>query len=70
PVGGSYTMNAQEAAEAAQTIKPKIAIPTHYGDIVGSKKDAQEFKRRLEDTDIKVEVIDNRQQKIDNGKEK
>ncbi|MCX8190295.1 MAG: MBL fold metallo-hydrolase [Candidatus Diapherotrites archaeon] len=44
PVGGKYTMNAEEAAEAAEIIKPKVAIPMHYGSIVGSQKDAQTFK--------------------------
>jgi len=44
PVGGTYTMNAEEAAKAASTIKPKIAIPMHYGSIVGSREDAEKFK--------------------------
>ena len=44
PVGGTYTMNAEEAAEAANTIKPKLAIPMHYSDIVGSVEDAEKFK--------------------------
>ena len=44
PVGGTYTMDAKQAAEAANTIKPKIAIPMHYGDIVGTKSDAERFK--------------------------
>jgi len=43
PVGGKYTMNAKEAAEATEHIKPKQAIPYHWGDIVGSRSDAQEF---------------------------
>ena len=43
PVGGTYTMNAQEAAEAANLIKPKFAIPMHYGSIVGSINDAEKF---------------------------
>ncbi len=43
PVGGTYTMTADEAAQAANTIKPKVAIPMHWGAIVGSVKDAQRF---------------------------
>ncbi len=35
PVGGTYTMNAKEAAEATEHIKPKLAVPYHWGDIVG-----------------------------------
>ena len=48
PVGGTYTMNAKEAAEAVNSFKPKIAIPMHWGEIVGSKADAEEFKRLAE----------------------
>ena len=43
PVGGTYTMNAKEAATLVNSICPKIAIPIHYGSIVGTKKDAEEF---------------------------
>ena len=35
PCGGTYTMNVEEAAELVGRLSPKIAIPTHYGDIVG-----------------------------------
>lgn len=45
PVGGTYTMNAEEAAKAANIIKPETAIPIHFGSIVGSQKDAENFKR-------------------------
>jgi L-ascorbate metabolism protein UlaG (beta-lactamase superfamily) len=43
PVGGTYTMDAKEAAEAARAIKPKVAVPYHWGDIVGSSSDAKRF---------------------------
>ncbi len=45
PVSGTYVMDAKEAAQAAGIIQPKLAIPMHYGAIVGSYKDAQRFKR-------------------------
>lgn len=45
PVGGTYTMNAAEAAEAAKIIKPGVAVPYHWGDIVGSESDAKRFAR-------------------------
>ncbi|MGB9748417.1 MAG: MBL fold metallo-hydrolase [Candidatus Woesearchaeota archaeon] len=45
PVGGTYTMDAKEAAEAANIIKPKIAVPMHYDKIVGDKDDAILFKK-------------------------
>jgi len=43
PAGGKYTMDAAEAAEAANTIKPRVAIPMHWGKIVGSEEDARAF---------------------------
>jgi len=43
PVGGTYTMNAKEAAEATMHIKPKLAIPYHWGDIIGGRNDAEQF---------------------------
>ncbi len=41
PVGGTYTMTAEEAARAAFMLKPKLAIPMHYGSVVGSREDAE-----------------------------
>ena len=55
PVGGTYTMTAAEAAQLANTIRPKLAIPTHYGTVVGSRQDAETF-RRLVDSAIAVEL--------------
>lgn len=49
PVSGTYVMTAEEAVKAALDIKPKIAIPMHYGSIVGSEKDAQFFVEKLKD---------------------
>jgi len=45
PAGGKYTMNAAEAADATKQFKPKQAIPYHWGDIVGSQADADNFKK-------------------------
>ncbi|MBI2341157.1 MAG: MBL fold metallo-hydrolase [Deltaproteobacteria bacterium] len=45
PIGGTYTMTAKEAAEAVSWIKPKIAIPMHWGKIVGNIEDAETFKK-------------------------
>ncbi len=43
PVGGTYTMTAAEAAKLAIILKPDIAIPTHYGTVVGSPDDGKQF---------------------------
>ena len=56
PVGGIYTMNSEEAAELVNEIKPKIAIPIHYGEVVGTKEDAIDFVRRVS-KDIKCEIL-------------
>ncbi|RLF54379.1 MAG: MBL fold metallo-hydrolase, partial [Thermoplasmata archaeon] len=47
PVSGTYVMTAEQAVEAAKTIKPKVAIPMHYGAIVGGEKDASSFQKAL-----------------------
>ena len=45
PVSGVYVMTADEAAESTKRIKTKIAVPMHYGSIVGDRSDAEKFKR-------------------------
>ena len=47
PVGGTYTMDFKEAANLINEIKPKIAIPIHYGSVVGTEQDAIDFIRLL-----------------------
>jgi L-ascorbate metabolism protein UlaG (beta-lactamase superfamily) len=54
PVGGTYTMNAEEAAKAVNSFKPKIAIPMHFGKIVGSERDAERFKDLVEGAEVKI----------------
>lgn len=48
PVGGTYTMTAKEAADLVNIIKPKIAVPIHYGSVVGTKQDATDFVNLLD----------------------
>jgi len=54
PVSGTYVMTADQALKAVLAMKPKLAIPMHYGAIVGNEEDAQKFKKGLEG---KVEVL-------------
>ena len=56
PVGGTYTMNHIEAAELVNEIKPKIAVPIHYGSIVGTNEDAKEFVKML-DSEIEGKIL-------------
>jgi len=53
PVGGTYTMNAEEAAEATKYIKPALAIPYHWGDIIGGQEDAEKFAA-LAECEVKI----------------
>ncbi len=45
PIGGTYTMDVREAAEAAKDIKAKVYIPMHYGAIPKTDADPEEFKK-------------------------
>ena len=56
PVSGTYVMTAEEAVKAALDIKPKVAIPMHYGSIVGSRDDAKRFAELLKGK-ITVEIL-------------
>lgn len=53
PIGGTYTMNATEAAEFTNILNPKKVIPIHYGLVVGTKDDLDTFKQLL---NKKIEV--------------
>lgn len=55
PAGGKYTMNAEQAAELVNAIKPQIAVPTHYGTVTDSGNAAEVFFR-LVDKSVSVEV--------------
>ena len=55
PIGGHYTMDCKDAAAVVNTIKPEVAIPTHYGSIVGSPEDGKRFAELVDDS-IKVEI--------------
>ncbi|MDD4508182.1 MAG: MBL fold metallo-hydrolase [Eubacteriaceae bacterium] len=56
PIGGTFTMNAKQAAAFINGLKPKVAIPIHYGSIVGKKEDAETFRQAV-DPEIQVDVI-------------
>jgi L-ascorbate metabolism protein UlaG (beta-lactamase superfamily) len=52
PCGGTYTMTAAEMAAAANTFKPQVLIPMHWGDIVGSKADAETVRKIFTGTTV------------------
>jgi L-ascorbate metabolism protein UlaG (beta-lactamase superfamily) len=55
PVSGTYVMTVEEAVQAAAAINPKIAVPMHYGTIVGSSADATRFQSLVKN--CRVEII-------------
>lgn len=56
PVGGTYTMDFKEAAQLVNEIQPKVAVPIHYGSVVGTKQDAEEFIKLLH-TNVKGVIL-------------
>ena len=59
PVSGKYVMTADEAAKAAKSIQPTIAVPMHYGDqdVVGTLADAERFKGLCNQASIEVAIL-------------
>ncbi len=47
PCGGTYTMTAAEVAQAANAFKPSVLVPMHWGDIVGSRADAETVSKNF-----------------------
>ena len=56
PIGGTYTMNYQEASELTNIIKPKEVYPIHYGSIVGDMSFGDYFSKLI-DKNIKVNIL-------------
>lgn len=50
PIGGTYTMDPHQAAAFANTIRPQIVVPTHYGDIVGTLDDEDTFAAEVNES--------------------
>ncbi len=55
PIGGTYTMDAHEAAGLAKAISPQLAVPMHYAHVVGTPADAETFKK--EAAPVQVEIL-------------
>jgi L-ascorbate metabolism protein UlaG (beta-lactamase superfamily) len=59
PVSGTYTMAAEEAAEAAALLKPSLAIPMHYGaGVCGTIEDAQRFVKLCKDKGVNAKILE------------
>ncbi len=55
PIGGTYTMDAKKAADLVNILRPEVAIPVHYGNVVGSMRDANVFAANVK-SPINVEI--------------
>jgi L-ascorbate metabolism protein UlaG (beta-lactamase superfamily) len=58
PVSGVYVMTAQEAAEAARRIQPRVAVPMHWGSHIGTEHDARTF---AEKAPVEVRIMEKAQ---------
>ena len=58
PVSGTYVMTADEAVEVADVLHPDVAIPMHYGSIVGSIEDARRFVELCKERGIHAEILE------------
>src|SRR2546422_3536854 len=56
PIGGTYTMDAVEAAEMAKALGPKLAVPMHFGFVVGTPSDADRFAKEADP--VKVQILE------------
>ncbi len=54
PVGGTYTMNYEEASKLANKIDVKTIVPTHYGSVVGKKEDGEKFKKLVVNKEVRL----------------
>jgi L-ascorbate metabolism protein UlaG (beta-lactamase superfamily) len=61
PIGGTYTMDAVEAAKAASIIHPSLAVPMHYGSStetkLGSEEDAKKFIGLCKENKIDAQIL-------------
>ena len=55
PVSGVYVMTAEEAAEASRRIQPRVAVPMHWGQHIGTLEDALSFRDR---SPVEVRILE------------
>lgn len=57
PIGGHFTMDPVEAAKAVELVRPRVAIPMHYGTFPVLYGKPEEFKKRVEDKCLPTKVV-------------
>jgi len=58
PIGGRFTMDAEEAVKAAKMLKPTVVVPIHYGTVEGTLDDTKYFKELCEEAGVNVEIME------------
>ncbi len=59
PIGGTYTMDATEAAGLARSIGPRVAVPMHFGFVVGSPSDGERFRELAAPVPVQILIPTN-----------
>lgn len=54
PIGGTYTMDVPEAAAFVKAMSPGLAVPCHYGFVVGEPSDADRFAREAAPVEVRT----------------
>jgi L-ascorbate metabolism protein UlaG (beta-lactamase superfamily) len=54
PIGGTYTMDVPQAAELAKAMKPGVAVPMHYGFVVGTVSDEDAFRKAAAPVEVQT----------------
>ncbi len=54
PIGGHYTMNPEEAGGLVRAMSPRVAVPMHFGFVVGSPSDAERFRSAADPVTVEV----------------
>ena len=57
PVGGTYTVDKNEAVRCAQLLRPRTVIPTHYGSVTGTPQDGSDFCRLMAAAAPEIKVV-------------
>lgn len=57
PIGGHFTMDAYQAAKAAEMLRAKVAIPMHYNTFPVIRADPEEFRKYVEERGIDTRVV-------------
>jgi L-ascorbate metabolism protein UlaG (beta-lactamase superfamily) len=54
PIGGTYTMDVPQASALVRAMAPKLAVPMHYGFVVGSRTDAARFAEEAAPVEVRT----------------